>query len=128
MSADPIHYKSIIEISELFRRGELLPSKVTEVMLGRIAKLDQKFHGYALVLAERAMAQAKRCDAELAKGIWRGPLHGVGIDPQVVAASSGATGGKFGTVRFGCSRTSVVDLACDGQWHQQALRRRASAA
>ncbi|MGY4364666.1 Asp-tRNA(Asn)/Glu-tRNA(Gln) amidotransferase A subunit family amidase [Bradyrhizobium sp. LB1.3] len=79
MSADPIHYKSITELSELFRRGELLPSKVTEAMLSRIAKLDSKFYGYALVLAERAMAQAKRCDAELAKGVWRGPLHGVPI-------------------------------------------------
>src|SRR3954463_8534768 len=79
MSADPIHYKSIIELSDLFRRGELLPSKVTEDIVSRIDKLDGKFHSYALVLAERAMAQAKLCDAELAKGIWRGPLHGVPI-------------------------------------------------
>ena len=79
MSADPIHYKSITELSGLFRRGELLPSKVTEAMLGRIEKLDGRFHGYALVLADRAMAQAKRYDAEFAKGIWRGPLHGVPI-------------------------------------------------
>ncbi|MET4389902.1 amidase [Bradyrhizobium sp. F1.4.3] len=79
MSADPIHYKSIVEISGLFQRGELRPSEVTEVMLSRIARLDGQFHGYALVLAERAMEQAKRCDAEVAKGIRRGPLHGVPI-------------------------------------------------
>src|SRR6202000_2313554 len=76
---DPLHYKSITEISELFRRREALPSEVTETILSRIAKFDGKFHSYALVLAERAMAQAKRCDAEIAKGIWRGPLHGVPI-------------------------------------------------
>ena len=69
MSADPVHYKSITEISGLFQRGELRPSEVTEAMLSRIAKLDGQFHGYALVLAERAMEQAKRCDAEIAKGI-----------------------------------------------------------
>jgi amidase len=79
MSADPLHYKSITEISELFRRREALPSEVTETILSRIAKFDGKFHSYALVLAERAMAQAKRCDAEIAKGVWRGPLHGVPI-------------------------------------------------
>jgi amidase len=67
------------ELSELFRRGELQPSKVTEAILSRIAKLDGLLHGYAVVLAERAMVQAKRCDEELAKGIWRGPLHGVPI-------------------------------------------------
>jgi amidase len=79
MSADPLHYKSITEISDLFRRGELLPSEVTEAILNRIAKLDGEFHGYALVLAERAMAQAKSLDGEIAKGVWRGPLHGVPI-------------------------------------------------
>ena len=30
MSADELHYKSISELSELFRRRELLPSEVTQ--------------------------------------------------------------------------------------------------
>jgi len=79
MSVDQLHYKSITELSELFRRGEVLPSEVTEATLSRIEKLDGGFHGYAVVLAERAMAQARKYDNELAKGIWRGPLHGVPI-------------------------------------------------
>src|ERR1700677_1297356 len=79
MSVDQLHYKSITELSELFRRGEVLPSEVTEATLSRIAKLDGSYHGYAVVLAERAMAQARKRDSELAKGIWRGPLHGVPI-------------------------------------------------
>src|ERR1700761_7202768 len=79
MSEDSLHYKSIVELSELIRRGELRSSEITEAILNRIAKLDSEFHGYALVLAERAMAQAKILDGEIAKGIWRGPLHGVPI-------------------------------------------------
>jgi amidase len=79
MSVDQLHYKSITELSELFRRGELLPSEVTEATLSRIAKLDGGFHGYAVVLAERAMAQAREHDSEFAKGIRRGPLHGIPI-------------------------------------------------
>jgi amidase len=79
MSEDPLHYKSIVEISELIRRGELRSSEITEAILNRIAKLDSEFHGYTLVLAERAMAQAKSFDGEIAKGIWRGPLHGIPI-------------------------------------------------
>ena len=112
MSADPIHYKSIIELSGLFRRGELLPSKVTEAMLDRIAKLDGKFHGYALVLAERAMAQAKRCDAELARGIWRGPLHGVPIGLKDLCYTSFAptAGGTTIHARFVPSfNATIVD-------------------
>lgn len=79
MSDDPLHYKSITELAGLFRRGLAKPSEVTEAMLNRIKKLDGEFHGYAVVLAERALAQAKNHDAEIAKGIWRGPLHGVPI-------------------------------------------------
>jgi amidase len=74
-----MHYTSIIELSKLFRRRDARPSEITEAMLGRIAKLDDRFHGYATVLAERAMAQAKACDREIANGIRRGPLHGVPI-------------------------------------------------
>jgi amidase len=76
---DQLHYTSITELSELFRRKELLPSEVAEASLKRIDQLDRKFHGYAVVLAERAMAQAKKADGELAKGIRRGPLHGIPI-------------------------------------------------
>jgi len=79
MSADELHYKSMSELSELYRRGEVRPSEVTQAILSRIDRLDGKFHGYAVVLAERAMAQAKKYDSEIAKGIWRGPLHGVPI-------------------------------------------------
>jgi amidase len=77
MSADELHYKSIFELSKLFHRREVLPSEVTQATLNRIDRLDGKFHGYAVVLAERAMAQAKKYDSEMAKGIWRGPLHRV---------------------------------------------------
>lgn len=76
---DQLHYTSIIELSELFRRKALLPSEVAEASLKRIDQLDTKFHGYAVVLAERAMAQAKKADGEIAKGIRRGPLHGIPI-------------------------------------------------
>ncbi|WP_322515616.1 amidase [Rhodopseudomonas palustris] len=78
MTAD-LHYASITELGELYRRKALKPSEVTQASLDRIAQLDKRFNAYATVLAERAMRQAKQCDDELAKGISRGPLHGVPI-------------------------------------------------
>ena len=56
MSADELHYKSISELSELFRRKEALPSEVTRAILNRIDKFDGSLHGYAVVLADRRMA------------------------------------------------------------------------
>ena len=48
-------------------------------MLDRIAQLDGKYRSYTTVLADRAMSRAAAADAETAKGVWRGPLHGVPI-------------------------------------------------
>src|ERR1700722_20258539 len=77
MAVNELYYKSITELSELFRHKEVLPSEGTVATGSRIDQLDGRFHGYAIVLAERAMAHANKYDGELAKGIWRGPLHGV---------------------------------------------------
>src|SRR5262245_54238482 len=79
MKADQLHYTSIVGLAELIHRAEVSSSQVTEVMLERIGRLDGRFHSYATVLKERALAEAGKLDGELAKGIWRGPLHGVPI-------------------------------------------------
>ncbi len=48
-------------------------------MLARIERLDGGFHSYVTVLAERAREQASAAEAEIARGLWRGPLHGAPI-------------------------------------------------
>jgi len=118
MSAEPLHYKSITEISDLFRRREARPSEITDAILNRIARLDQEFHGYAVVLAERAMAQAKRFDDEIAKGIWRGPLHGIpiGLKDLCYTTFAPTAGGTTIHARFVPSfNATIVDrLECAG--------------
>ncbi len=79
MSLSDLHYAPLLEISERVRRRELSPVAVTEAMLDRIDALDGRYHSYATVLADRALAQAKAAEDELARRIWRGPLHGVPI-------------------------------------------------
>jgi amidase len=79
MKADQLHYKSIVGLSELIRRAEVSSHEATQAMLERIGKLDGRLHSYATVLKERALAEAEKRDGEIAKGMWRGPLHGVPI-------------------------------------------------
>lgn len=78
MSFD-LAYKSLTTISDLIRRRQLSSVEVTGAALQRIAELDGQYHSYATVLAERALDRAKGADAESARGLWRGPLHGVPI-------------------------------------------------
>ena len=74
-----LHYQSLTSVSDLIRRRRLSPVEAVEAMLGRIARLDGAHRSYAFVLAERARARAKVAEAEIGRGIWRGPLHGVPI-------------------------------------------------
>ena len=78
MSSD-LQYEQLTTISDLIRRKKLSSVEVTDATLKRIAKLDGQYHSYATVLAERALTRAKAADAEIARGLWRGPLHGVPI-------------------------------------------------
>jgi amidase len=72
-----IHYLNLVGVSEKIRRRELSAQEVTQALLDRIEALDGGLHSYFTVLADRALQQAQTADAELEKGIWRGPLHGV---------------------------------------------------
>src|SRR5580692_8133407 len=78
MSSD-LQYEQLTTISDLIRRKKLSSVEVTDATLQRIAKLDGQYHSYATVLAERALTRAKAADAEIARGLWRGPLHGVPV-------------------------------------------------
>jgi amidase len=78
MSPD-LPYESLTTVSDLIRRKRLSSEEVTETLLRRIAQLDGQYRSYATVLSERARTQAKAADAEIARGLWRGPLHGVPI-------------------------------------------------
>jgi amidase len=74
-----IHQLGLLEVSEKIRRRELTAEAVTEALLARIARHEDRLHSIALLMADSARAQARQADAEIAAGRWRGPLHGVPI-------------------------------------------------
>jgi amidase len=74
-----IHYDSLLSVSDRIRRGELSSAEVTAELLRRIALLDGRLHSTLMVLVDEAMADARKADAEIAAGQWRGPLHGIPV-------------------------------------------------
>ncbi len=95
MSLDDLHYLPLLEVSERIRRRELSPVTVLEAILDRIARLDGQARSYTTVLADRARAAASRAEAEIAAGLWRGPLHGIPLAVKDLCETSFAptTGG-----------------------------------
>ena len=64
--------------AEAVRDGEVSPTELVEMHLARIARLDPKLNAFRVVLAERALAEAKQAEARLKAGDER-PLLGVPI-------------------------------------------------
>lgn len=78
-ASEELHYLSLTAVSELIRTGFVSPVEVTRALLDRIEAMDGRLNSYTTVTAEHALDSARRAEAELATGIWRGPLHGVPV-------------------------------------------------
>lgn len=69
--------QSIQQIGELLRRGSISPVELTSECLARIEKLNPRLNAFITVTSESALAQARQAEAEIRRGDWRGPLHGI---------------------------------------------------
>ena len=55
----------------------LTSERLTRIYIERIERLDAKLRSVITLTKDVALAQAKRADAEIAGGKYRGPLHGI---------------------------------------------------
>ena len=76
---DQLCYLTIRQASQLLRDGELSPVELTRAFLDRIERLDGTLSAYITVLPEEALAEARKAEAEIRSGDYRGPLHGIPI-------------------------------------------------
>ncbi len=74
-----LHYRSLLEVSDLMRTKQLSPVELTRQTLERIERLNPSLGAYYTVFADQATAEARAAESEIAAGAWRGPLHGVPI-------------------------------------------------
>ncbi|WFU16411.1 amidase [Bradyrhizobium sp. CB3481] len=72
-----VHFLELTELAELIRTREISPVEAARQQLDRIAALDGRLASYALVTAERAMAEARVAEADMIAGDYRGALHGI---------------------------------------------------
>ncbi|TWB09540.1 amidase [Rhizobium sp. ERR 1071] len=83
------HYETLLETADAMKLQDLSPVDLTEAMLQRIASLDPILHAFATVTADVARAQASQAEAEIARGDYRGPLHGVPIAVKDIVNTAG---------------------------------------
>ena len=70
-------YASVRELAALMQSRAISSSALTDMYLDRLKRLDPKLHCVVTLTEDRAKAQAKEADRDLAAGRYRGPLHGL---------------------------------------------------
>ena len=65
------------ELGELVRLKKVSSLALTEMYLARLKKYDPQLHFVITLTEDRALAQARLADTEIAAGRYRGPLHGL---------------------------------------------------
>ncbi|HEV2223115.1 MAG TPA: amidase [Candidatus Acidoferrales bacterium] len=76
---DELHYLTIAEAAALLRKKKISPVELTETALQRIEMLNPRLNAFITVTAERALREARTAEREIARGKYRGPLHGIPI-------------------------------------------------
>ncbi|MBI1832069.1 MAG: amidase [Planctomycetes bacterium] len=71
--------QTIHDAAEAIKGGRVTPIDLVEQCLATIERWEKHVHAWVFVDAEYARAEAKRLTDELAKGRYRGPLHGIPI-------------------------------------------------
>jgi amidase len=92
---EPLHALSLLEVSDRIRRRRVSAETVTRALIDRIERLDPQLNSVLRLLGDSALAEARRADAEITAGFWRGPLHGVPIGVKDLLWTKGepTTGG-----------------------------------
>ncbi len=72
-----LSYLTLVEASDLIAKQEVSSEDLTQAHLERISRIEPKLNSFITHTPEAALRQAREADAELQKGINRGPLHGI---------------------------------------------------
>jgi len=78
-------YLSAAEQGRLIRGRQLSPVELVRACLARIERYNPVLRAYITVCGDAALAAARAAEAEIARGNYRGPLHGVpfGVKDQL---------------------------------------------
>src|SRR6202140_1301151 len=95
---EDVAFFSVRQLAELIRTKRISSSALTEMYVARLKRYDPLLKFVITLTEERATAQAKEVDREIAAGKYRGPLHGLPWGAKGLLAVKGyrTTGGAGG--------------------------------
>ncbi|MFQ5767098.1 MAG: amidase, partial [Acidobacteriota bacterium] len=73
----------------MLRKRKLSPVELTDFYLQRIEQSQPALNAFITITAEKAREEARRAEGEIAKGHYRGPLHGIPLSYKDLIATGG---------------------------------------
>lgn len=70
-------FYSILQLASLIKNKKMTSVELTQFFLNRLKKWGDTLECVITLTEELALQQAKQADAEIKKGIYKGPLHGI---------------------------------------------------
>jgi aspartyl-tRNA(Asn)/glutamyl-tRNA(Gln) amidotransferase subunit A len=83
------HELGLVDAARAIRRKELSPVDLVDALLDRAAKVDGPVQAWALLDRDGARAAARQAADDLARGVLRGPMHGVPFGAKDIFYSAG---------------------------------------
>jgi Asp-tRNA(Asn)/Glu-tRNA(Gln) amidotransferase A subunit family amidase len=72
-----IAFSTVTQLSRWIETRKLSSERLTNIYLKRLEEFNPRLRCVITLTREHALAQAKKADAEIAAGKYRGPLHGI---------------------------------------------------
>ncbi len=86
---EELAFAPVSELSELLRTRRVKSTELTEMYLARLKRFDPTLKCVVTFTEERALRLAKAADEEIARGRYRGPLHGIPWGAKDLLAAKG---------------------------------------
>ncbi len=80
---------SVHDLAGRIRQRDVSPVEVVEAHLRWIEALNPRLSAFFTVTGDRALEEARRAEAEVAAGHWRGPLHGIPYGAKDIIETAG---------------------------------------
>lgn len=102
---EDVAFYSVGQLAELIKTKKITSEQLTRMYLNRLKKYGPKLECIITLTEDLAIKQAKKADAEIAAGKYRGPLHGIPYGAKDLLAAKGYKT-TWGSVPF---KDQVID-------------------
>jgi len=88
-TVDELAFATVPQLAELLRTRRITSTELTKMYLARLKKYGEKLLCVVTLTEDLALKQASAADAEIKRGKYRGPLHGIPWGAKDLFATKG---------------------------------------